>query len=269
MFSQDLGELTGDVLIFGGVYSNLHALKSLRAVAQAKKIAPTNIICLGDVVAYCADAAASVDMIRELGCPVLAGNCERQLADGADDCGCGYAQGSMCSTLSGAWYAHAQGQITREQREWMANLPDRLVFRHNGQRFACVHGGASDISRFIWPTTSDTDIYAELMMLSEQVGPFDTCLASHSGLPMQRHVAGWNWFNAGAIGLPAHGGGAATSYGILSNNGLKINALTYDVTAAQAAMNAAGLTQGYHETLTTGIWPSEDTLPPELRLNRN
>ncbi len=32
-----------------------------------------------------------------------------------------------------------------------------------------------------------------------------------------------------------------------------------------AAMERAGLTQGYHSALRSGYWPSEDVLPPELR----
>ena len=38
-----------------------------------------------------------------------------------------------------------------------------------------------------------------------------------------------------------------------------------DHAKARRAMEARGLAQGYHETLTTGIWPSEDILPPVLR----
>ncbi|HGG06309.1 MAG TPA: metallophosphoesterase, partial [Aliiroseovarius sp.] len=41
--------------------------------------------------------------------------------------------------------------------------------------------------------------------------------------------------------------------------------LSYDPDAAVALMQAAGLTQGYERTMTTGIWPSEDVLPPALR----
>ena len=33
----------------------------------------------------------------------------------------------------------------------------------------------------------------------------------------------------------------------------------------KAAMDDVGLTQGYHVTLSTGVWPSEDVLPAELR----
>jgi len=50
----DLGELRGDIVIFGGVYSNLHALEALINYTTNCGIPPENVICTGDVVAYCA-----------------------------------------------------------------------------------------------------------------------------------------------------------------------------------------------------------------------
>ena len=41
--------------------------------------------------------------------------------------------------------------------------------------------------------------------------------------------------------------------------------LRYDNAAARCRMEEVGLTQGYQITLATGLWPSEDVLPPELR----
>ncbi len=99
----DLGHLNGDILIFGGVYSNLHALEAFINYTINLGISAKNVICTGDIVAYCAYAEDSVKLIREFGCHVLAGNCERQLAIKSDDCGCGFEEGSMCSLLSKSW----------------------------------------------------------------------------------------------------------------------------------------------------------------------
>ncbi len=48
----DLGERRVPVLAFGGPYSNLHALRALRAMARDEGFAAEDIICTGDVVAY-------------------------------------------------------------------------------------------------------------------------------------------------------------------------------------------------------------------------
>jgi predicted phosphodiesterase len=266
---QDLGVLEGEVLLFGGVYSNLQALEALLEVARLRRIFSQNAICTGDVVAYCADAQACVARIRAFGCPVLAGNCEVQLAADAADCGCGFEPGSACSALSVGWYARANAGISAASRSWMATCPDRIVFEHQNQRFAVLHGGASDISKFIWPVTPDAVIAAELVALTRQLGPVDHVIAGHSGIAMQRRIGRVTWTNAGAIGMPGHHGRPTTSYAILSNKGIEIKVLSYDFNPTIRAMQQAGLTQGYHECLQTGYWPSEDVLPPEMRLREN
>ena len=262
---QDLGEIHGDMLLFGGVYSNLHALEALLEVANSQNITFSNIICSGDIVAYCADAQACSNRMRDLGSAVLAGNCEIQLAANALDCGCGYDEGSECSILSRGWYAHATAEVSDENKAWMGNLPDRILFTHLGQRYAVIHGGASDVSRFIWPMTSDAEIMQEIDLLIDQVGSIDHVISGHSGIPMQRQINGVHWTNTGAIGMPPHNGTPQTHYACLSGSGLKIKGLDYNHNAASKAMEQVGLMQGYHEALKTGYWPSVDTLPYEMR----
>lgn len=66
---------------------------------------------------------------------------------------------------------------------------------------------------------------------------------------------------------PPHDGHRQTRYVTLHADGARVHALDYDVAGAVAAMRAAGgLTQGYDRALETGIWPSEDILPKEMRL---
>ena len=260
----DLGVLSGDVLVFGGVYSNLHALDALIDKANSLKILPENIICTGDVVAYCAYAQDSVQRIRDFGCHVLAGNCEKQLAVDAEDCGCGFELDSTCSLLSRTWYAHAKSQITKTSRNWMSNLPDRIIFSHNNLRFGVLHGGASDISKFIWPVDSDEMIQNEIDLLEIQINSIDCVLAGHTGIPMTRDINNKKWINSGAIGLPANDGEIDTRFIIISENSINNMRLEYDVNSAYQAMQATSLIQGYHSTLRTGYWPSEEILPKEM-----
>ncbi|MFK5998527.1 MAG: metallophosphoesterase family protein [Rhodobacterales bacterium] len=260
----DLGEISGDMLLFGGVYSNLAALNALIEVAKDNGIAAQNCICTGDLVAYCADAEASVNAIRSFGCPVVAGNCELQLARDAQDCGCGFDAGSACSVLAVGWYTHARRQISDTNKRWMGRLPERILFTRNGQRYVVLHGGATEISRFIWPVTDNSVILHEIKVLDVQVGAFDHVISGHSGIAMNRAIKGISWTNTGAIGMPGHNGKQQTRYGYLSDKSIKIKELQYDVDATYLAMQRAGLTQGYDKTLLSGYWPSEDTLPPEM-----
>ncbi len=256
---QDFGAFDGGVTLFGGPYSNLQALKALADRVEGPAI------CTGDVVAYGGDPAATVQLIRDLGWPVIAGNCERQIAGDAPDCGCGFDEGTTCDLLSRGWYPLAKAAVDGEARHWMADLPDIGVFTQNGRRYAVLHGGASEVSRFLWPVTAQADFEFEINALEAAVGPVDGIVAGHSGIPFHRWIGRHHWINAGVIGLPPHDGQPETRFAVLNDNDVTFHRLGYDHSAARAAMEAASLTQGYHETLTSGIWPSEEVLPPALR----
>ncbi len=253
---RDLGNIDGPVLLFGGVYGNLQALRSVLARAKTVGAVP---VCTGDIVAYCADGEACCTLFRREGIATIAGNCERNLAAGAADCGCGFEKGTTCDRLSAAWFAHAQATISPQNLAWMRALPDRITFRHAGERYGVLHGGAGDISRFIWP--ADARIPEERALAGAQLGGLDQVIAGHSGLGFRQG----RWVNAGAIGMPPNSGRPDTCFALLDHGVIRFERLVYDARAASAAMVRAGLVQGYERALLSGWWPSEDVLPERFR----
>lgn len=256
----DLGEIAGEIVLFGGAVSNLQALEALAAEAGRRRV-----LCTGDLVGYCADPGAVVARVRALGWPVAAGNVERQLGAGAATCGCGFEAGTACDRMSGRWYAHAAAGVTDDDRAWMRALPDMLSFRAHGRRWAVLHGGATRINRYLWPVSPATAFREEFDAAEAHAGPLDGIVAGHSGIPFRRRLAPRDWVNAGSIGLPAHDGGRETHYAVLGAAGIRFRLLAYDAEGAAAAMAGAGLTQGYEAALLSGWWPSEDLLPAPLR----
>lgn len=261
-------ELDAPWLVFGGPYSNLHATRALLVEAARRGIPPARILCTGDVVAYAADAAATTALVMDSGIHVLMGNCEEQLAAGAEDCGCGFEEGTACDLLARGWYEHARREVTAAQREWMGALPRRLTLRlPNGRRLAVVHGGAVEINRFLFPSTPEDVLAAEIATTG-----CEGVIAGHSGIPFARRVGANVWINAGAIGMPAHDGTPRVWFSLLAPraDGLEVSfhALDYDHAGAAAAMRRARLAEGYAAALETGLWPSEDVLPPTDRARR-
>ncbi len=261
----DLGVLSGPVLLFGGPYSNLRAMQALMTEAERLKIPAERMICTGDVCAYAAEAEQTAQTVRALGCPVVAGNCEDSLGFNALDCGCGFEEGATCDRLSAEWFAHATKQVSEETRLWMRGLPGRAVFTHSNKRYAVIHGGAAQVNAFIWPTDNADRKVKEIQMLESDLGPIDAVVCGHSGVPFVESTLSHQWVNAGAIGLPGHDGDPRTSYAVLENGEVSLHRLSYDGEGAAAAMEQAGLTAGYHQTMRSGWWPSEDTFPPEMR----
>ena len=256
--------MDGPVLVFGGPYSNLEATEALFAAAERCGIPPSRMICTGDVVAYGADAAATLRLLRHTGIHAIMGNCEESLASNAADCGCGYAAGSACELMSVAWYAHADRSLDRDARAWMGSLPRRLDIVLGGKRLAIVHGSVRQINRFVFASTPAAVKREEL-----DIAACDGVIAGHCGIPFTEVIDGRLWHNAGAIGMPANDGTPRVWYSILSpmSVGLAIehHALSYDHRRAAAKMRAERLPEGYAAALESGLWPSCDVLPaPEF-----
>ena len=152
--TRDLGAIDRPLLVFGGPYGNLQATRALLAEAERRGFPPSRMLCTGDLVAYCADPKATVDVIREAGIAVVMGNCEESVGADAEDCGCGFEKGSSCDLLSVQWYRHCVGALDAEAKAWMRGLPRRVAFTLGGRRLAAIHGGVEEINRFVFPAST-------------------------------------------------------------------------------------------------------------------
>ena len=251
----------GATLIFGGPYSNLQASAAVLQEATKRQIPASRVICTGDVVAYCGDPAATLDLLMESGIHVVMGNCDEQLGNHADDCGCGFPAGSSCDRLSVAWYAYADAQVTAAHRRWLAALPRRLDVEIGGLKLAVIHGALDEISRFVFASTPALAKKRQL-----EAAGVDGIIAGHCGLPFTQSIDGRLWHNAGVVGMPAHDGTPRVWYSIVTpieGGGIEIShhALDYDHAAAAVSMRQAGLPAEYETALSTGLWPSCDVLP--------
>ncbi len=262
--NQDLGILTGDVLLFGGPYSNLHASTAMLDLAKISGTPATNRICTGDVVAYCGDPVETLHLWQNE-CVLVAGNCEQQLGAGAADCGCGFDDGSACDLLSKDWYPFANAALSNAERRYLATAPQTVTFTHLDRRYAVIHGGLNDVARFVWSVSPKVDFGQEISAIHALVGPIDCVVAGHSGIAFQAEIDGIEWTNTGVIGMPPNRGRPETQFGVLTDDGIKIEELSYDHAAARQSMESVGLIQGYEKALVLGYWPNEDVLPLSLR----
>jgi uncharacterized radical SAM superfamily Fe-S cluster-containing enzyme len=256
--------MDGPALVFGGAYSNREATQAVLDEARRLGIPADRIISTGDMVAYGADASATVALIRAAGIHAVMGNCEESLALAAADCGCGFAPGSVCAASAEQWYRHAQRTLDDEARAWLGALPRRLDIEIGGARLAVIHGGVRRINRFLFASTPEAALAEELA-----VAACDGVIAGHAGLPFSRIVAGKLWHNAGAVGLPANDGTPRLWFSLLrpAAAGVTIEhrALGYDHASAAAKMRRARLSEGYAAALATGRWPSDEILPAAER----
>ena len=279
--------------VFGGVCGNLQALDAFLEWIARRGLGAANVVCAGDLAAYCADGAAVCARVRDElpGAVLIRGNCERALAEDADDCGCGFSPGSACAALSGAWFSHARTTIDSETKRWLGSLPPRADFVFGGKKIVATHAGANGDNEFIFPSTSPREKARQLEALDA-----DGIICGHSGIPFSEFIGGVGgvggagnnagsdgdanvggaggvgvvgsrlWHNSGALGMPANDGTDRVWFSLWEEEGAGIRIrhipLPYDIAGAQNAMRLAGLPRGYCETLSSGIWPSDEILPP-------
>ncbi|MFT5400342.1 MAG: putative phosphodiesterase [Gammaproteobacteria bacterium] len=263
---MNIGKINDRMLVFGGPYSNLAATRAMRDVAESLNIAPDRIICTGDVVAYCAEPAQTVELIRDWGIHVVMGNCEESLGFEEADCGCGFAADSSCSILSITWYQYATARIDAAQRQWMRDLPRTLEFEMLEKRFKVIHGSVESINQFVFPSTD-----ASLKQQQLDLATVEVLIGGHSGIPFGQALDGRYWLNAGVVGMPANDASSSGWYMLLEpvDALLKVSwhRLEYDFECSHLSTIKAGMRE-YGQALKDGLWPSMDSLPKVERSQR-
>lgn len=259
----------GSVLVFDGPSSNLQATQALFSEADRLGIGPENIICTGDIVAYCGSPRETVDLIREKGVTVIQGNCEQSIGNDSDECSCGYDPNSICDLLSRQWHDYARTHLDDATKAWLRRLPRQLVLEIGGRRLAVVHGhfGASAPNLTFYPSTPRNRNASEIDAFGA-----DGIIVGHTALPFVQLVGTRLWLNTGNIGFPANDGTPRGWYSLIHQREegleIEIRALHYEYKTAAHVMRANGLDNAYADALETGVWPGMDGVPEPDRAGR-
>jgi len=254
---KNIGEIKGEIIVFGGVYSNLQALESLKEYADARNISSQNIFCTGDVAGYCAQPEECVQLVKEWGINCIAGNVELQLASGEDDCGCDFDEGSRCDVFSRQWYPYAQSKLSENSINWMKELPEHISFHYGGKKVVMVHGSYTGTSDFIFKSTPWEEKERHFKETDANI-----ILSGHCGLPFTDQKDSMKWVNAGVIGMPANDGQTSVWFIELNEKHDVIpHQMEYDHIKANKLMVENSLPEAYAKTLLSGIWDNCEILP--------
>lgn len=257
---EHIGKLSGKVLLFGGVYSNLQALEKLISIAEYENISPENCICTGDIVGYCAQPEETVQLFKLWNARSIAGNVEIQLRESAEDCGCDFRKGSRCDGFSQQWYPFAQSKLSKSSLEFMATLPDHISFEYAGKKAMVVHGSYFNTSEFIFKSTP-----WERKQTNFEATKSDVIIAGHCGLPFHNQQKKLLWLNPGVMGMPANDGTPSVWYAILDDKqdsfNFKHHSFKYKHKLTSKLMQNGLLPEEYARTIITGIWDNTEILP--------
>jgi diadenosine tetraphosphatase ApaH/serine/threonine PP2A family protein phosphatase len=241
------------VAVFGGVYSNVHALAATLADARSRDV--DAVFCLGDLGAFGPHPDRVFPLLHDAGVRVIQGNYDQAVGLGHPDCGCGYTdlRDNHFARLS---YAYTLAHTATENRRWMAALPSHRRLTLGGVEALLCHGSPRAISEFLWESTTPDGLIDHLL---DRAGA-ELILCTHSGIKWHRRLGdGRHLVNVGVIGRPENDGTPRVWYTLLTAEAgreleVEFIPVSYDHEALAREMEAEALPTEFVETVRTGWW---------------
>jgi predicted phosphodiesterase len=240
------------IAVFGGVYSNHIALAA--AIEDARSREVDAMICLGDLGAFGPNPDKVFPILRESGVRVVRGNYDDSIANGLDDCQCGYTD-PLDNHFARVSYRYTFAKTAAENRAWMADFPAEIRFRLGDLDVLACHGSPRWTNEFLWESTTPTHFLDKLAAECD----VDVLLGTHTGLHWQRRWGGGKaYVNVGALGRPANDGRQEVWYAVLSAEGRDLDVdfvpVAYDHEALAREMREEELPEEFVETILSGWW---------------
>ncbi len=220
------------------VHANLEAL--LAVLEDARHQGCTHYAFLGDLVGYCADPKACLDILRAMNIPCVKGNHDEWCATDSPLDG---LNSSMVKMLR--W---TRQQLTEDDREWLRSLPQvRKV-----ENFTIVHASLDGPEH--WPYVFDTlSAAASMTRQGTQICFFghthmalafvrDTVVRGGTYTKFRVETGKHYLVNPGAVGQPRDNSPKA-AYAIYDDDegSIELRRTTYDWATSQRKIREAGL----------------------------
>jgi diadenosine tetraphosphatase ApaH/serine/threonine PP2A family protein phosphatase len=239
------------IAVFGGVYNNHHALAA--TLADARRRGAEALFCLGDLGGFGPHPDRVYPLLQQADVQVMRGNYDISLAEGLEDCGCGYTdpRDNYFAQIS---YAYTLAHTAEAHKRWLRTLPDVLRVQLGRYRLHMCHGSPRQVNEFLWDSTTP-DCLLELFCREYQA---DVLLCTHTGikwyraLPAARHA-----INVGVIGRPENSGETHVWYTLLTaapTLQVEFIPVHYDYQALAHDMRQEKLPDAFIATILTGWW---------------
>ena len=236
--------------IFGDIHANLEALQAVLADAEANSC--THYVCLGDIVGYNANPHECLEIVRNLGCPVVKGNHDEQASILEDLEG--------FNPLAEEAINWTREHLTEEDKEWLRDL--RMV--RQVRDYTIVHATLDTPHKWGY-VFNQLDAAASF---NYQHTPL--CFYGHTHAPRAYVLDGTSvrsltfdklriepqkkyFINVGSVGQPRDGDWHA-SYAIYhaDKKYVELRRIEYDINTAQDKIVDAGLPQRLADRLALG-----------------
>jgi putative phosphoesterase len=173
--------------VISDIHGNCFAFDSVLRDIRHQGI--EQIVCLGDAIQGGAQPAETVKRLRELNCPVVMGNADAFVLDGASEEGVSERQQTVR-----AW---SLAQLSSEDQAFMRQFqPTIEIALEGGKSLLCFHGSPHSFNDIILPHTPDETVRS---FLDGFTAPFLT--GGHTHTQQLRRLGDSWYFNPGSIGM--------------------------------------------------------------------
>ncbi len=235
--------------IFGDIHANLEGLQAVLEDAQDMEC--TDFVCLGDIVGYSSNPVECLDIVRDMGCPVIKGNHDEEAVLDTSLEG--------LNPLAKQAMEWTRAQLSEENKEYLRNL--KLVRQVSD--FTIVHSSLDTPGNWTY-VTNKFDAMASFSYQFTQL-----CFYGHTHFPRIYEKAdsvqplegtdvdiemGKKYFiNCGSAGQPRDGDWRA-AYAIydVEEQHVSIRRLEYDIQKTQQKILDSGLPEMLAHRLAIG-----------------
>jgi putative phosphoesterase len=231
---------------FSDVHGNKHALDAV--LADIRRRAPDQVVCLGDLVGYGALPNEVIETIRAASIPTIMGNYDDGVGFDKEECGCAYTDPADIERgdRSLRW---TQRVVTSENKVWLRALPREMRFDIAGKRVLCVHGSPRRINEYLYEDRPERSL---LRMFEGMEADIIVC--GHTHLPYHRRIGTTDLINTGSAGRPRYGDTRVCHSVVEVGDEVRVEfpRIAYDFEAAARAIETADLPGEFARTLRLG-----------------
>ena len=149
--------------------------------------AADRVVCLGDVSEGGPQPRESVERVRELGCPVVMGNCDAWFLDFRTD---GVPQWRVDR---GRW---ALDQLREEGLDFIRSFRQTFELDLGDGTLLCFHGSPRSDEEILLPGTPDAELEEKLEGIEQRF-----LTGGHVHVQWLRHIRSSTFFNPGTVGM--------------------------------------------------------------------
>jgi len=235
--------------IFSDVHANLDAFEAVMQDMHNKGI--RSFVCLGDIVGYGANPKECIELVKQIGCPVVRGNHDHYCGAQTD-----LSAMNAAAAMTITW---TREQLSDEERDYLITLP----MQEEVENFTIVHSSLD--SPESWPYVFDQHFAEDHFQYQKT----SLCFCGHTHVPLAFELADSVRFglyqkvrikagnkyliNVGSVGQPRDGDPRA-AYAVYDvyENLIELHRVAYDIKSAADKITAAGLPAKNSERLFRG-----------------